>query len=145
MNSKDKQRWVRLITEQFCDRRTQLRGVDHNARDEEVSTWIAAKVSSMKLTAKMNKIKAAKQSLQKLEQSLSAEVVQKLGIKVDDDCGCHESADRILNQYATKELAKSRTDSLAKLGNDERHLLAQVELAETAEDIAKIARAAGLL
>lgn len=145
MNSKDRQRWVKLIEEQFCDRRASLMEAGRNQQGEAVESWIIDKISSMKLTPKVKKIKAAKQSLQKLEQSLSAEVKQKLGIVVDEDCGCHESAERILTQYATKELAKERAEKIAKLGTDERHLLAQVQLAETAEDIAKIAKEAGLL
>jgi hypothetical protein len=143
MNSKERERWLKLIRSQFADKRDKLREI---GRNEEIENWVAAKISSMKLTPKLNKIKAAKAAVQKLEQTLAVEVKNHLGIEVDDDsCGCHESVEFILNQYGSKQLAKLRSERHEALGKDERHLLAQVELAETSEDIAKIAKKAGLL
>lgn len=156
MNIQHRRRVANLIISEFDARR---RAIRRDPTIEEMEAIKADTLKKAKLTQKIAKLESLKKTVSELQTELSR------ALKAIDDlpkgrrwsdrrsyygpsnCDCHEPHEKILDRIAQDmwSLNHSVEETLDKLHEEERTLLAQVEVAQSEEDVKAILASAGLV
>ncbi len=150
MNINDRKRIAALIEREYDDR---VSAATVEPTVDEIAKESDAILVKHRLKDKVAKLIEARKSVEELGRQLSVAVesLRKGGRKKTrgryDGCECHADYSETLQEIAKANLLDHRKSSKVreKLRAEERRLLAKVEVAESVEDLKKIAVEAGLL
>lgn len=148
MNIQDRRRASNLVEQEFHDR---LRLVRKDVSQEDIANESEAILKRTKLATLVSKLNAANKLKDSLEIELSEKLAALRGSKSKKrrgyGCECHERYQDILEELARANIIQTR--NAAKLEADllktQRKLLAEIEVCESTDALARILKKAGLV